>query len=514
MSVQRYLRRNVYRWHRITSMIVVLPLLLWTISGFLHPVMNNFKPDVRNQQLPALSIDTSKIRLSPGEALSIHGIKMVKSMRIVKIYSAFYYQVKLPNADTLSYFSCYNAQWLPRGDMQYAGNLAQRFLTEPNGKKEDGDHHGAIAANINETAIAIQTAHTAKPNISEIEMITGFNQEYKKSNRLLPVYKVSFDRGDGIRLYIATENDKLAAAVDDKKALFSIFFSLVHSWSFMDGTGIFKNIVLGILSLLCLASAFLGFYVYNLTGRKKTNAKAQPVKNRHRTLGNLFVLTTMLYAFSGAWHSLHKIGNDKTEGMAVQNSFATSDLQLDKMSMTGHLQEGEKLSGVSIVSIKDNDYWQYSIQKGKEKFKRYIETKTGKTLKFGDQHYAAYLAAKFSGLPAEKISNIETINAFNHHYSMMNKRLPVIEIGYSNGEDYYIETATGRLSAIINEKDRAERFSFSNFHMHHYWEMWLDKKYGKSVRNSVLIASTLGLLILAITGLMMYLRKKRAKIAG
>lgn len=93
----------------------------------------------------------------------------------------------------------------------------------------------------------------------------------------------------------------------------------------------------------------------------------------------------------------------------------------------------------------------------------------------------------------------------------MNKRLPVIEVGYTNGENYYVETASGKLAAVKDGLDQAERFSFSNLHMQHFWESWLGRDSGKTVRNTVLISSTLGLLLLAITGLVMYFTKRRKK---
>ena len=91
---------------------------------------------------------------------------------------------------------------------------------------------------------------------------------------------------------------------------------------------------------------------------------------------------------------------------------------------------------------------------------------------------------------------------------MMNKRLPVIEVGFNEEENYYVETATGHLAAVTNSYDKAERFSFSNFHMHHYWEDLFGKK-GKTLQKTVLIFTTLGLLMLAITGCWMYWTKKK-----
>jgi hypothetical protein len=83
-------------------------------------------------------------------------------------------------------------------------------------------------------------------------------------------------------------------------------------------------------------------------------------------------------------------------------------------------------------------------------------------------------------------------------------------VAFEGGEKYYVETSTGYLSAITNRSSRAERFSFSNLHMHHFWKMWLGKRVGDSVRMVVLGVSTAGLLLLAMTGIFMYLKKVKA----
>src|SRR5579875_1715721 len=101
MSVKKYLRKNVYRWHRVTSLAVALPILLWSLSGFLHPVMNSFKPYVKNQYLPVVAIDTNKIHVSLQEALQQNHIGQLHNFRIVKLDSNYFYQIQQVNSDTL-----------------------------------------------------------------------------------------------------------------------------------------------------------------------------------------------------------------------------------------------------------------------------------------------------------------------------------------------------------------------------------------------------------------------------
>jgi hypothetical protein len=508
MSLKKYIRQNVYRWHRVTSLVAAVPILLWSLSGFLHPVMNSFKPEVRNQALPADEINSKKIRISLQQALLQNRIDSIHNFRIIKLDSSYYYQIQELNEDTLTYLSCTDGTLLKNGDPLYASFLAQRYLSEPIKKDKEkklGHGHEMTA----DVSALVMLFHTTKPysktRITGVKLVTSFNKEYKSSNVLLPVYKVSFDRADGIRLFIETSTGRLATAVDNKKAWFNRFFAFAHSWSFLDGMGNTKNVVLGIFSLLCFLTSLLGFYVYNIIKKKKASTAG---KSWHRSLGNIFVATTMLYGLSGAWHAFHKLSEPSEQwGLSDSAVFASSTLNFSFADFQKNLKAGEKLNNVSIVKIDGEQYWQLSVSKGKDKKKKYIHTKTFTELPNGDARYACYLACLFSGNAASSIVHTNSIYKFNNRYSMMNKRLPVIEVSFTGSENYYLETSTGSLSAVTDRYDEAERFSFSNLHMHHYCEHWFGNN-GKTIQKTILIATTLGLLLLALTGLFIYFIKK------
>jgi hypothetical protein len=260
--------------------------------------------------------------------------------------------------------------------------------------------------------------------------------------------------------------------------------------------------------LLCFISSLAGFYIYTLSPGKQKSVSA--ARKRHRMLGNIFVFTTLLFAFSGAWHAFHKIG-EESKDIRDKAEFLATELELPIKSISGKLGKNTILNDVSVVRMNGIIYWQALITKGKENSRIYLHSKTGEILANGDIEYGCYLACSFSGKPDHEISHSSCLTSFNDRYSMMNKRLPVIEVGYTNGENYYVETASGQLSAVKDGFDQAERFSFSNLHMQHFWESWLGRESGKPVRNAVLISSTLGLLLLAITGLVLYFTKRRKK---
>jgi hypothetical protein len=512
MSVRRYLRKHVYKWHRVTSLLVTVPILMWTMSGFLHPIMNAKKPAVTNQSPAPAEIDLSAVEISLKDALLLNGITSIQNFRIIKLGNRQYYQLKQLDTPQLLYIDCVNGTILPQGDLLYASWLAKRMMNEQpvnNGIHSHGDHsrHDDIkfASSIEPYAV------TSMIYSRSVEMVTEFNKEYKSNQKLLPVYKITFERSDNIRLYIDTRSDKLAVAIDDRKAAFDRFFGLAHSWSFLNGMGKIKGIVLGCFSALCFFTSVFGFYVYNISKRKKIRGTGTATWTRklHRVFGNIFLITTLLYAFSGSWHAFKKVpGKSHSITLTDNTVFEANHLDIDTTLLKRQLKEGERLTGLSIARIDGENYWQVSYSAKKNTIKKYIHTTTYTELPDGDMEYACWLACQFSGKKDSMVTESKCVSSFNHEYSMMNKRLPVVQVSFEEDDNYFIETGTGTLAACTGLSDKAERFSFSNLHMHHYPEMWWGKESGRKVRNIILISTTLGLLLLALTGILILLMKR------
>ncbi|HEV7333025.1 MAG TPA: PepSY domain-containing protein [Flavisolibacter sp.] len=512
--MKKLFRRHVYSWHRVTSLLVAVPILLWTVSGFLHPVMGLLKPYVSNSSLPATTLDSAKLTVPLQDALEQNGITTFRNVRIVKLYRGYYYQVAQAGIDSLTYFNCESGRTLTNGDQLYAGYLAQRYLFEENKhaqNRDDHQHHTDINSMsfVGTAAISASKPKPARCKITATTLLTDFNKYYKKSNKLLPVYEVAFDREDGIRLYIETSSDRLALAADHNKRWFTTFFAFSHSWSFLDSWGKGKSIVLGCFSALCFLSCLFGFAVYNVLNKRKSPTDSN--KRWHRWLGNAFLVTTLLYAFSGAWHAFAKVPAKPSVNKHARIAAWHTKQFSQTIALETVFAGKEKVTELSPVKINNGSYWRVSFQNGKQKGIRYLSMNTGKELEGADEMYATTLACQWKGSETSSVTQTKLLTSFTNRYSMMNKRLPVWEVGFNDGTNYYVETATASLAAVSRPSDGAERFSFSNLHMHHYWERWLGKETGKTVKNFVLIASTLGLLLLALTGIAIYLNKKRSK---
>lgn len=79
------LRKNIYHLHRTLSLIIALPVLLWALSGFMHPLMTNIRPKVATQFLSAVAVDSSKVRMPLEHALRQNHIDSFTNFRLVHI---------------------------------------------------------------------------------------------------------------------------------------------------------------------------------------------------------------------------------------------------------------------------------------------------------------------------------------------------------------------------------------------------------------------------------------------
>src|SRR5690606_8876616 len=165
--------------------------------------------------------------------------------------------------------------------------------------------------------------------VTDASMLTAFNEEYKSINRLLPVYRVSFDRADGIRVYVETTQDRFAFAMDNKRAVFDTIFRLLHTWDWLNFFGKGKIIILFLLAAMACFTTVLGLYIFFTTTSKKVKGNGRASARRyHRYTALVAALFTLLWTFSGAWHALAKWKEDTRHRYFARNGFRTDSLHL------------------------------------------------------------------------------------------------------------------------------------------------------------------------------------------
>jgi hypothetical protein len=524
----------MYQWHRTLSLIIAIPVVLWAASGFMHPIMTTIRPRVATQFLQPAVLDSSKIAVGLAEALQKNNITVFHNFRIIAIDKNLFYQVQPTANDLPLYLSTQTGKKLPNGDQLYAQYIAKLFLE---GQPKDASVPPKKPLDANAETVPVETASTpdccdAATNcillnekgarVTGVKLVTSFDDEYKFVNRLLPVYRVSFGRADGIRIYVATTSDRFGFAVDNKRAIFDKIFSWFHNWAWMDRLGNAKYIVMALLLLMTFITTLLGIYIFFVTSTKKANGnKVVAARRNHRWTSVLISLFTLLFSFSGAFHALEKLSVDDRYDYYTQQAIPSSTALFNLQSLQAVVKQS--ITNISAVQMGGILYWQVFtkserikgkavVQPRKDLMKdkrvappngKYIKASDLTLLKEGEKVYAQYLSSQFSKHASKDIISTEAIIQFADEYGFVNKRLPVWKVGYAsnNNERYYVETSTGRLSVKVNDRDLIEGYSFSLLHKHHFMDFA-----GKEVRDFSTMFWALAQIAVVVIGLILWRR--------
>lgn len=507
------IRKNIYRWHRIIGLVTVIPVIFWTLSGLMHPFMSHwFKPKIAKEFIVQKPVKKEKLKLSIQEVLKQDSVTQLKNFRVVSFNHKTYYQVKRV-AGKLAYYDAATGKELENGDVLYAEWMARELSKD------------------------------STSTIKSITVQSDFDGQYKFVNRLLPVYKVEFEKDNGLEVFVDTETTRMATFNTNARKAFIWFFDVFHNWSFLDAivsTNIRLAVMILLLSIIIL-STVSGLVIYGILWGKfkkprSADDKVGILKKYHRQIGIWVSFVTLTFAFSGAYHAAKKFTPDDRNKFSYEPIFKIEELGVNPFALK---VDSSKVLNIGLSKIKDKAYYTVFFKKEEEQTPEpaFFDTQTGEELKDGNLLYAKYLANKFSNLsetaiakepkegeqetmadccePGADVANAqvndknllksEWLTKFDREYGFVNKRLPVVKIAYDTPEKttYYIETATGKLAAKIENADRREGYSFAILHKFLFMD-WA----GKDVRDIVTMLSALGVLVVSLFGLALFLKVK------
>ncbi|AZQ61065.1 PepSY domain-containing protein [Flammeovirga pectinis] len=461
---------NLYKLHRKLSLIALFPLLAWTLSGVMHPLMSNLKPKVNQRLIANQNIkNTDETILSVAEIMALNNWTTIQSYRFINYDSSLYYQFKI--AEKNCYINAITGKILRDGDIQYATYLAGLYSNEVASKIE---------------GITIQE---------------NFSNEYVKIARILPVYKIQYKRMDGLRVFIDVNSDRMTYATNSIRSFFQAFFLWAHSWTFLGFNQTFRLMILGFFVLITFLAGVTGILVY--TKFRKTyqhqNIERIPWQRRmHRILGIGLSFTLLLFATSAFMHMLPKYTALDKASFVSRTSFS-----IDEMTFNTHFIE-ENWVNHQPVKIEGKVYCQFHFKQGRGIIKKYFDVFSGKELIDGDSIYAVNLAKQYSGLLTVK--SISEIKKFENEYGFINKLLPVQKVQFSGvgNPRWYIDTSSSFVGAIIEDKSALSGFIFAYFHKYHVLDFL-----GKGLRDTILILFALGNFIVSLLGFWMYINTKK-----
>jgi len=512
-------KKNIYRWHRTCSLIVALPVVLWAVSGFMHPIMTNIRPAIATQGIQAVAIDSSQIRVPLKAALQQNKIDSLNTVRFIHIGANWFYQIRIPGKNELQYISVKDGKLLRNGDRLYAQCLARIFLEGEgeNSAPVDNTTLGDTYDCCNSATLFVLHPKTGVP-VKDVTVVTSFDDSYQSINRVLPVYRVSFKREDGVSVYVETAQDRFVFATNDSRVAFSTFFRLAHKWSWLDFLGKGKLLVEIFLTGLAFLTTLLGIYIFFTTKRSKTGDTAKPRRN-HRYTSIVASLFTLMFTFSGCYHALSKL-EDKPEDRFIVNTFPTSSANLDVRKIQS--LQSVALTNIGLTKIGNTSYWQVyaaspksSVGKDLMKDKAvmapvvtYLEVDTYTAIEAGSEKHARSLATQFTNQLESEITSTSLINRFDKEYNFADKFLPVLRVEFSGGnhERCFVEIATGRLSKRIDNKTGYERYSFAFLHKHEFLG-----GFGKSVKDFSTMFWAAAQVAMVVIGIILYLKLRRRK---
>jgi hypothetical protein len=196
-------KSNFYKWHRVLGLTALIPVIFWTISGLSHPFMSNwFRPFIPNEVFRPLTQDKIKPVLSIQQVMDLNKLAEVRNFSLVSFDKGAYYQV-MEKDSVNRYYSATNGKLLPGADRLYAIYLARYFTQDS----------------------------TSAINHANIQ--TTFDGQYQPINRLLPVWKISFNRPDGMDIYVETTQSRLGTFNNNTRKAFLWIFKQFHNWQIL-----------------------------------------------------------------------------------------------------------------------------------------------------------------------------------------------------------------------------------------------------------------------------------------
>ena len=477
----RSAKRRFYKWHRVLGLISLVPVIFWTISGLSHPFMSNwFRPFIPQEVFKPLTQQRMAPQLSLQQIMDKNHISRLRNFGLINFDKGTFYQILNPDS-SYTYYSAVNGNLLTDGDKLYATYLA-RYFTQ--------DSTSAIKR------IALQKT---------------FDGNYQPINRLLPVWKVSFNRPDGMDIYVETSQSRLGTFNNDTRKAFLWIFRQFHNWQFLADAGgeKFRLCVLLIIVSLMLASLVSGITVYGffwnrfkqIQQKRKANGSEDKrfIHRFHRKLGLIVSFVMLTFVVSGGFHLWVKLRNLGAEVKPFEQMMDRAQLQQRSLQIA---LPDSLIKRISLISFNNKAYYQV-LTLSKET--RYYDSLDGTEFANGDRDFAVYLSNYYRDKKAKvkivyKIKT-ESVKQFTTEYGFINKRLPVVKVSYPNQEDWYIETSSAKLATKVAGLDRTEGFSF--IFLHKYFGMtWA----GKNIRDIVSMLAAAGVLVVSLFGFAAFIK--------
>ena len=466
------MKKRIYQWHRRLAWLMAVPLLLWALSGVLHPMMSNwFKPTIENRFLPPQPLELGDCNVSVDSLGS--GLGELHMTKVIVLQQRPVLLAITPEQEH-HYVDLTSGESLHDGEHRYVEQLARAYM---------GD----------------QTSPLVK-----ISKITEFDAGYSYINRFLPVYRVELDREDGLQVVVDPRSGRLATYDNRFRRVATKLFSWCHTWSFLGSRdSILRITVVSLMSgaaFLLALSGLLSLFIFR--GKRK-----MPKKRRfHRLGGMVTAVFFFMFSLSAFFHVVVKFDYDRSDSWASQQKVSSGRMGASFSELAAAAKQ--PIKEVTLAVVGEEPYYRVSLM-GKKGSVLYLHTDSLQLLAKGEQQYAEELALEFSGYPAESIAGVEKITSFRDDYGFIFRRLPVWRVKFE-GQSYWqytVDTRDAHMSMRTNASTLVEALSFVYLHKFHFLD-----PLGKSFRDWFLVV-LMGLIVTMTISGMCLLKRRNKRVA-
>jgi len=478
------MKAALWATHRWLGMLSCLGIVLWGLSGALHPVLSRVQPQAAAMQPPTTAIDTTGAP-PPAALLPAAGVERVSALSLAEVDGRAAWRVEQSTGTLARYFALDDGRELPEADRTRAIALARHYAGRPD---------AALRA---------------------VTLIRKFDDDYRPGNRVLPVWRIDFDTAGGLRAYVDTAQGRLLSLTDDRRALLSRLFRIGHNFEPLAGWPPLQRALVSLLLACATLSALIGLWFWWALRRNAQRRLARrPLARWHRRLAWPLAIVMLAFSLSGLLHLW--IG-------VAQDNAAPIQARLDAPSSQIGAVPAGRFAQLTLVAGGPQPQWLGQLAGGPP-----AQTQRGATtghsghgggvaaphlLRFSaassalldhriDALALAQVAAATGATP-ERLHAGEWITRFGGEYGFRFKRLPVLRVDGA-AERFYVEP----LSGVVVRVDDADALENSLFAFAHTWRWspaWKDVIEWTQAGVAIAVAA------LGVVGALLFLRLPRTR---
>lgn len=466
----------LYTWHRRLALLFTVVIIAWVLSGVLHPLISRMSvpPALPAPPQPMLSVAALQ---SAKTVLQLHDITELHSLQLLHWQQHRAYQAQQAAGALPIYLDAETGEALPEFGEQRAVALARLY------------------------------ARAEHAEIASIETFLAFDHRYTTIQRYLPAYGIRFANDSDLTVYVDALSGRPAGMEHRTQRFWRQVFQWLHTFSFLpeDGKRPFQF-------ALIVAALALGAFGLLLWWQQRQRPALNNQRRWHRRLGLPSSIILLMFAFSGAWHVLHKM-LELTPEASARAAMNVADMPQDwPLSLTFD----QPIHWLRLQQHGDDwlTFWQRqpepktnapAAHHGHEQT-RAVSANFGwwrnhETI--GAQQAMSMIAARHQ-CPLNADAEISVVERFGGDYGFLQKRLPVLRLPCADGNVLFIDPFEDHRADWITPAVRAESWSFHYLHKWHFLDAL-----GRNGRDLAMVIAVLMLLPLSAIGFTMYWQRHR-----